>query len=113
MVAVRSQISPFFHTFSQKKNPQKHLTIFAKKKEDNILPQNSIFKKLKLSKSLLARSAIAVFGLGFIDAGYSGDWSRIGVISKEIEEQLKVATFLVVPFCLLLIFYISSREEKG
>ncbi|XP_020525681.1 uncharacterized protein LOC18438482 isoform X2 [Amborella trichopoda] len=46
------------------------------------------------SKALIARTAIAVFALGFIDAGYSGDWSRIGAISKETEELLKVAAYL-------------------
>ena len=27
--------------------------------------------------------------LGFIDAGYSGDWSRIGAISEETESALR------------------------
>ncbi|KAI4387608.1 hypothetical protein MLD38_000028 [Melastoma candidum] len=45
----------------------------------------------------LVRSAVALFGLGFIDAGYSGDWSRIGVISRETEEMLRLAAFVVVP----------------
>lgn len=42
---------------------------------------------------------------------YSGDWSRIGVISKESEELLKVAAFLVTPLCLFLVFYLSKDEE--
>ncbi|RZR75478.1 hypothetical protein BHM03_00058845, partial [Ensete ventricosum] len=29
---------------------------------------------------------------------YSGDWSRIGVISKETEDLLKIAAYLVTPF---------------
>nr|XP_029116795.1 uncharacterized protein LOC105032246 isoform X2 [Elaeis guineensis] len=44
---------------------------------------------LRISKAFLGRSAVAVFALGFLDAGYSGDWSRIGVITKETEELLK------------------------
>ncbi|RWV83839.1 hypothetical protein GW17_00054503, partial [Ensete ventricosum] len=28
---------------------------------------------------------------------YSGDWSRIGVISKETEDLLKIAAYLVTP----------------
>ncbi|KAF3452913.1 hypothetical protein FNV43_RR03346 [Rhamnella rubrinervis] len=66
---------------------------------------------LRVSNTLLAQSAIALFGLGFIDAGYSGDWSRIGVISKESEELLKVAAFVVAPLCLFLVLYFSKNEE--
>ncbi|THU73642.1 hypothetical protein C4D60_Mb04t25010 [Musa balbisiana] len=49
---------------------------------------------LRAPKVVLARSAVALFGLGFLDAGYSGDWSRIGVISKEAEDLLKIAAYL-------------------
>ncbi|XP_065031980.1 uncharacterized protein LOC135581845 isoform X1 [Musa acuminata AAA Group] len=49
---------------------------------------------LRASKAVLARSAVVLFGLGFLDAGYSGDWSRIGVISKETEDLLKIAAYL-------------------
>nr|GMC91261.1 DNA-directed RNA polymerase subunit beta [Ipomoea batatas]GMD25899.1 DNA-directed RNA polymerase subunit beta [Ipomoea batatas]GMD28812.1 DNA-directed RNA polymerase subunit beta [Ipomoea batatas] len=72
--------------------------------------QKPIFP-LKLSKTLLAQSALGIFALGFIDAGYSGDWSRIGVISKESEHLLKISAFFVVPLCLFLIFY-SSKKIK-
>ncbi|KAJ8512563.1 hypothetical protein OPV22_002997 [Ensete ventricosum] len=65
---------------------------------------------LRASKAVLARSAVALFGLGFLDAGYSGDWSRIGVISKETEDLLKIAAYLVTPLCLLLIFYVSDAS---
>ncbi|CAN6581715.1 unnamed protein product [Malus baccata var. baccata] len=47
--------------------------------EDSTTPENFTFP----------RAAVAAFRLGFIDAGYSGDWSRIGAISKESEELLK------------------------
>ncbi|URD90649.1 serine carboxypeptidase-like [Musa troglodytarum] len=68
---------------------------------------------LRASKAVLARSAVALFGLGFLDAGYSGDWSRIGVISKETEDLLKIAAYLVTPLCLLLVFYISDGEKDS
>ncbi|KAG9439745.1 hypothetical protein H6P81_019910 [Aristolochia fimbriata] len=55
--------------------------------------QNPFFP-LRVSKTLLLQSAVALFGLGFIDAGYSGDWSRIGVISRETEELLKTGAYL-------------------
>ncbi|KAJ1433568.1 putative transmembrane protein [Sesbania bispinosa] len=70
------------------------------------------FFSLRVSKSILARAAIGVFGLGFIDAGYSGDWSRIGVITPQSEELLKLAAFLVVPFCVFLIFSLSNEPNS-
>ncbi|KAJ0090737.1 hypothetical protein Patl1_14489 [Pistacia atlantica] len=73
-------------------------------------PQQQKFP-IKLSTSLLPRAAIAVCGLGFIDAGYSGDWSRIGVISEETEALLKAAAFVVVPLCIFLIVYLSREPE--
>lgn len=42
---------------------------------------------------------------------YSGDWSRIGVVSEESEELLKSAAFLVVPFCFFLVFSFSKKLE--
>ncbi|XP_044464670.1 uncharacterized protein LOC123195124 [Mangifera indica] len=84
----------------------------AKKKDisETSTPQQQNFP-IKLSTSLLPRAAIAVFGLGFIDAGYSGDWSRIGVISEENEALLKTAAFVVVPLCIFLIVYLSREPE--
>ncbi|XP_047334621.1 uncharacterized protein LOC124938250 [Impatiens glandulifera] len=67
--------------------------------------------QLKVPNIILARSGIAVFGLGFLDAGYSGDWSRIEVISKENEELLKLAAFVIIPLCLVLIFSFSQKDE--
>ncbi|CAL0307055.1 unnamed protein product [Lupinus luteus] len=87
-------------------------TIFAKKKEFSKNQQQQPFSKLNISKSLFARTAIGVFGLGFIDAGYSGDWSRIGVITTQSEELLKVAAFLVVPFCIFLIFSLPNDSDS-
>ncbi|XP_008792762.1 uncharacterized protein LOC103709270 [Phoenix dactylifera] len=66
---------------------------------------------LRISKAFVARSAVAVFALGFLDAGYSGDWSRIGVITKETEELLKIAAYLITPFCLFLIISITDGDK--
>ncbi|KAG7540853.1 hypothetical protein ISN45_Aa07g010070 [Arabidopsis thaliana x Arabidopsis arenosa] len=66
--------------------------------------------RIKVPNTILVRSAIAVLGLGFIDAGYSGDWSRISVISKETEELLKIAAFLVVPLCIFLALSFSDES---
>ncbi|CAN1157719.1 hypothetical protein LINPERPRIM_LOCUS27349 [Linum perenne] len=70
------------------------------------LPGNILIAKL------VSSAAVAVFALGFVDAGYSGDWSRIGAISKETEELLKVASFLVVPFCALIVISIAKSDES-
>ncbi|KAI6680517.1 hypothetical protein NL676_034398 [Syzygium grande] len=67
---------------------------------------------LRVSNPILAQAAIAVLGLGFIDAGYSGDWSRIGAISKEGEDLLKIAAFLVVPLCIFAIFSVSKDSDS-
>ncbi|KAK1276514.1 hypothetical protein QJS04_geneDACA001539 [Acorus gramineus] len=95
-----------------KRNDRKPGTIFAKKPElsENSKPAQPTFP-LRISNAFLARSAVAVFGLGFIDAGYSGDWTRIGVISKETEDLLKVAALVIAPLCVFLVLSISSREE--
>ncbi|KAL6867340.1 hypothetical protein ACP4OV_015364 [Aristida adscensionis] len=67
-----------------------------------------------LSKSVLLRSGVALFALGFVDAGYSGDWSRIGAISRETEELLKLAAYAVVPLSLALILSVpQDTNEKS
>ncbi|XP_031489758.2 uncharacterized protein LOC116257282 [Nymphaea colorata] len=83
-----------------------------KRKEDGAVGGRAAFPlPARVSTALIARSAIAVVALGFIDAGYSGDWSRIGVISRETEEVLRQAAYFVVPLCLYLIFKFSVEEE--
>ncbi|CAN0853898.1 hypothetical protein LINGRAHAP2_LOCUS5758 [Linum grandiflorum] len=87
-----------------------------RKDDDGDSPPQPIFH-LKLPENipmgkLVASSATAVLALGFVDAGYSGDWSRIGAISKETEDLLKVASFLVVPFCVLIVISISKQDES-
>ncbi|KAJ3673663.1 hypothetical protein LUZ60_005655 [Juncus effusus] len=73
----------------------------------------NVSSSLGFSKALVARAAVGIFALGFVDAGYSGDWSRIGFISKEIEELLKLAAFVIVPFCIFIIFSISDETETS
>ncbi|XP_051230856.1 uncharacterized protein [Lolium perenne] len=53
-------------------------------------------------RSVLLRAGAVIFALGFVDAGYSGDWSRIGAISKDTEDLLKLGAYAVVPLCLAL-----------
>ncbi|KAF8717964.1 hypothetical protein HU200_025428 [Digitaria exilis] len=65
-----------------------------------------------LSKSVLLRSGVALFALGFVDAGYSGDWSRIGAISKDTEELLKLGAYVVVPLCVALVFSLSEDSNN-
>nr|KYP51446.1 hypothetical protein KK1_026731 [Cajanus cajan] len=88
--------------------------MLAKRKEfqNNGKTQQRPFFPLRVSKSILVRGAIGVFGLGFVDAGYSGDWSRIGVITQQNEELLKVAAFLVVTLCIFLIFFLPSEPNS-
>ncbi|KAK3032240.1 hypothetical protein RJ639_035533 [Escallonia herrerae] len=109
--------SNIFSPLSLKKNGRSFVTsTLAKKRysEDSTTQQEGkqpSVLPLRISKRSLAQSVVAVFGLGFIDAGYSGDWSRIGVISKGNEDLLKIAAFVVVPLCVFLVFSISKRVE--
>ncbi|KAK9169325.1 hypothetical protein Syun_001465 [Stephania yunnanensis] len=48
-----------------------------------------------------------------IPKSYSGDWSRIGVISRETEELLKITAYVVLPLCFFLIFSISKESEDA
>ncbi|GAB4853633.1 hypothetical protein Ancab_017824 [Ancistrocladus abbreviatus] len=100
--------------FSKQSKKLQSLRILAEKKDfpkKSSIQQNST-PSFSLPYKFLSQSAIAVFSLGFIDAGYSGDWSRIGVISKESEEMLKIASYVVVPLCLFLIFSLSRESEN-
>ncbi|RLN16785.1 hypothetical protein C2845_PM02G33680 [Panicum miliaceum] len=74
---------------------------------------------LLLSKSVLLRSGVALFALGFVDAvasgacRCSGDWSRIGAISKDTEELLRLGAYGVVPLSLALIFSLSQDSNSN
>ncbi|XP_050374580.1 uncharacterized protein LOC126792137 [Argentina anserina] len=112
-VAERSLIcNKLWSSLLVKKNGRESGTVLAKRRDlptENSSTQEGEFVFPRLT--VLARGVVAVLGLGFIDAGYSGDWSRIGVITKETEELIKVAAFIVVPLCLFLIFSISKQQE--
>ncbi|KAJ4959187.1 hypothetical protein NE237_026298 [Protea cynaroides] len=109
LITEKSFISCSLSPYLFSKRNGKFRPIWAKKRD---LIENSRTRLgLRVSNVLLARAAVAVFALGFIDAGYSGDWSRIGVISREGEELLKTVAFLVVPLCLFLMFSFSNEEE--
>ncbi|CAL5391871.1 unnamed protein product [Camellia sinensis] len=115
LITQRSVISNILTHMVVKKNGTKFRSsiVVSQKKElgeKSRDKQEPIFS-LRLSNTILAQSAVTVFGLGFIDAGYSGDWSRIGVISKETEDLLKLVAFVVVPLCLFLIFSFSKKQE--
>ncbi|KAH7665244.1 hypothetical protein IHE45_13G020700 [Dioscorea alata] len=105
-----SKIKPHVQS---KRNGKHHGALWAKKPHlnSNSHAEEPTFISLRVPNVFLARAAIAVFSLGFLDAGYSGDWSRIGAISKETEDLLKFAAYLVVPLCLLLIFSISDKDK--
>ncbi|TYJ39190.1 hypothetical protein E1A91_A04G049400v1 [Gossypium mustelinum] len=104
---------------SVNKNCTRFITKASKRKENGgPTSRNQQLPKfqLKVSNTVIARSVVVLFGLGFIDAGagrctfrYSGDWSRIGVISKDVEDLLKIAAFLVVPFCIFLVSSFSKQ----
>ncbi|XP_021772643.1 uncharacterized protein LOC110736663 [Chenopodium quinoa] len=96
---------------SLRKKGKRFPITFAKKPDFPENEQNPNFK-FKISSKLLTQSAIGILGLGFVDAGYSGDWSRIGVISTETEDLLKIAAFLVVPLCLFVILSVAKNPEN-
>eukprot|EP00850_Spirogloea_muscicola_P024579 SM001097S18858 [mRNA] locus=s1097:1636:2108:- [translate_table: standard] len=64
------------------------------------------------SWALPAQAAIVVAAFGFVDAGYSGDWSRIGAISSETEALLRAAAFVVVPAAGVLAWSIQRRSRN-
>lgn len=61
------------------------------------------------------QGAVAVGLLGLVDAGYSGDWSRIGAISKETELQIQQAVQVIAAFhlaCAAAGWYECSRRGE-
>ncbi|CAM6117498.1 unnamed protein product [Calypogeia fissa] len=67
--------------------------------------------ELLTSPDFWVQVAIFVFTAGFVDAGFSGDWSRIGVLSKQTEEELQMAAVGVVPLAITLIWSLSERRK--
>ena len=47
-----------------------------------------------------------------VDAAWSGDWSRIGAISVDLEGKLKLVTGLVAAERLALVWFLSSQETE-
>ncbi|PWA90658.1 hypothetical protein CTI12_AA098460 [Artemisia annua] len=84
-------------------NGKTRTNVLVMAKKDDISQESKVNSSLKI----VSQVGVAVLGLGFIDAGYSGDWSRIGVISKENEDLLKVAAFLV-----LMVKFMSSENNN-
>ncbi|KAJ4953332.1 hypothetical protein NE237_030164 [Protea cynaroides] len=114
LITKKSFISSTLSSYLvRKNNGRKFRSIRAKKRDltENSRNQPEPIFPLRVTNVLVARSAVAVLALGFIDAGYSGDWSRIGVISRESEELLKMAAFFIVPLCVFLIFSFSNQEK--
>ncbi|KAL8133717.1 hypothetical protein AgCh_008962 [Apium graveolens] len=88
------------------------ITLAKKEESSGETNENLDAFPLRVPKRVLAQSVVAILGLGFVDAGYSGDWSRIGAISKETEDLLKLGAFVVVPLCLLFILSFSRKVEN-
>lgn len=49
--------------------------------------------------------------VAFVGGRYSGDWSRIGVLSRETEAALRTAAYVVVPLSAVLIWVIGKRRK--
>jgi len=55
-----------------------------------------------------------VFLLGLIDAAFSGDWSRIGAISADREEQLKqICVFIGLFHCVCVPVAAVVASQRG
>uniref|UniRef100_A0ACD5TW15 Uncharacterized protein n=1 Tax=Avena sativa TaxID=4498 RepID=A0ACD5TW15_AVESA len=79
------------------------LRVGAKKSpEEEGDANNALSSGVLPGRSVLLRAGAVLFALGFVDAGYSGDWSRIGAISRDTEELLKLGAYAVVPLCVAL-----------
>ncbi|CAK9217920.1 unnamed protein product [Sphagnum jensenii] len=84
-----------------------------KRNEDGSIEDDDSSNSSFLSMELLLQTVIVVFTLGFIDAGYSGDWSRIGALSKEKEELLRIAAYGVVPLSAAAVWAIGNRSKSS
>ncbi|XP_016738922.1 uncharacterized protein [Gossypium hirsutum] len=98
---------------SVNKNCTRFITKASKRKENGgPTSRNQQLPKfqLKVSNTVIARYLkCVVIRAGRCTFRYSGDWSRIGVISKDVEDLLKIAAFLVVPFCIFLVSSFSKQ----
>lgn len=72
LVTAKSSFGNFASHLLVKRSGRNSKTTLAQKREvsDDTKPQQNSKFTLRVSRSFLAQSAIAIFGLGFIDAGY-------------------------------------------
>jgi hypothetical protein len=49
--------------------------------------------------------------VAFVGGRYSGDWSRIGALSRETEAALRTAAYVVVPLSAALVWVIGKRKK--
>jgi hypothetical protein len=62
--------------------------------------------------SFWVQSALVLATLAYLDAAFSGDWSRIGVLSKETEANLRIGAYLVVPLTLASAWWLGKVLKK-
>ncbi|CAI7777855.1 unnamed protein product [Closterium sp. NIES-54] len=67
----------------------------------------------RVRPKVAGQAAISLATAGFVDAGYSGDWSRIGVITADTERTLQLAALGVVPLAALAIFLLWDRQSTS
>lgn len=60
--------------------------------------------------SLLLQAALGLFASGLVDAGFSGDWVRIGVFTRDTEALVQRAAYLLVPAAVAAILVIQRRK---
>eukprot|EP00271_Cylindrocystis_brebissonii_P003126 TRINITY_DN1386_c0_g1_i2.p1 TRINITY_DN1386_c0_g1~~TRINITY_DN1386_c0_g1_i2.p1 ORF type:complete len:180 (-),score=14.84 TRINITY_DN1386_c0_g1_i2:637-1176(-) len=72
-------------------------------------PITAILENLK-SGTFWVQLIVAILTLGFIDAGYSGDWSRIGFLTKEQEGLLQTTALFLVPLSGFVIWQIGKAK---
>lgn len=61
--------------------------------------------------SIMLTGGSHVFQIAFVGGRYSGDWSRIGALSRETEAQLRTTAYVVVPVSAALVWVIGKRKR--
>eukprot|EP00899_Mesostigma_viride_P019987 jgi/Mesvir1/27990/Mv20189-RA.1 len=91
------------------------VAVSAQQQENGESPAPEGSKKGLLQQpSFYAVVALAIFDAGLVDAGFSGDWSRIGAISKETEVLLQQSCAVVVPVSIaIMAFWWKGRQQGG
>ncbi|KAG0620860.1 hypothetical protein M758_4G250200, partial [Ceratodon purpureus] len=78
---------------------------------DKVGPQVDDNKPFYAALEFRIQVAVVILTLGFVDAGYSGDWSRIGALSRETEAQLRTAAYVIVPLSAALVWVVGNRKR--